>query len=133
MRTVIVRRNRAHRAGVWILSGAECLALGFLWVFWGGMDPVLGLLCGGMAAVIILPAWAYTRLRVVFSREGIRWKGKLRSWTQVERVWTDRTHGDQDTLHIRFRDGAVLRLRLIEENAAQARRMVCAHHSVEER
>lgn len=133
MKTVIVRRNRAHRTGLWLLCGAECLALAFLWGVWGGMDPALGLLCGTMAAACCLSGWAYVRFRVVFSREGIRWRGKLRAWTQVERAWTDRTHGEQDTLHIQFRDGATLRLRLIEENAAQALQMVCARCSIERR
>ena len=133
MKIVIVRRNRAHRSGVRFLGGMGIVVLGCAWGFMGRMDGMYALLYGPLMLVLLGMVWAFDRWKVVFSSEGICWKGKVRPWTQVERVWADWTHGDQAALHIRFRDGRTLHLRMIGENMEQARKMICSRCSIEDR
>ena len=133
MKTVVVRRNRAHRMGIRFLGGLGVLTAGIAGGFWGQIDPLLGILCEVAAVVIALLVWSFERLRVTFGPEGILWKGRLRTWAQVERVWARWSSGAGEVISIRFRDGKTLRLRMIEENAGKARNMICAHCSIEER
>lgn len=133
MKTVVVRRNRAQRMGVRFLGGLGVLTAGIAGGFCGQIDPMLGILCEVAAVVIALLVWSFERLRVTFDPDGILWKGRLRPWAQVERVWARWSSGEGEVISIRFRDGKTLRLRMIEENAGKARNMICAHCSIEDR
>ena len=133
MKTVVVRRNQAHRMGVRCMGGLGVLSMGIAGGFCGQITPALGILCEAAAVVIALMVWSFERLRVTFDPDGIIWKGRLRPWTQVERVWVRRSPSDGEVISIRFRDGKTLQLRMIEENAWKARRVICAHCSIEDR
>lgn len=133
MKKIVVRRNRGHRIGVRVLSVSAMIMLVCTWVFWGRCDGLLGLLCGVMAAVVVSLDRFFGGWKVVLSTAGIEWKGTVRPWSQIERVWEDWTHGDQGAIHIQFRDGRTLHLRMIEENMGKARKMICARCSIEDR
>ena len=131
--TVIVRRNRSRRYMLRFLMVLDLLAAVLVCGFGAelltiGTGAALFLLMTAPMAVLL---FFHERWSVTFSRDGILWKGRLRPWTQVERVRESHSATDRQVISLHFRDGKTLRFRMEEENAEQARKMICCHFSIE--
>lgn len=131
--TVTVRKKRSWRYLMRFLTALDVMAAAALCALYARMLTIgvgamlFGMVTVPMAAMLLY----YERWSVTFSREGIRWKGMFRPWSQVERVRESWSATEQRVLSIRFRDGKTLRFRMEEENAEQARKMICRHCSIE--
>lgn len=130
---VTIRKKREWRYLLRFLTILELAAAAMLWWMCAQMrSPGAGALLFGLLTVpVVVLLWRFERWSVTFSREGIRWKGQLRPWSQVVRVRESRSATERMVLSVHFRDGRVLRFRMEEENAEQARRMICRHGSIE--
>ena len=131
--TVTVRRKRSWRYGLRILLAFYILTTApFCWVAGNDLGMGFGLLLFGMVTLpVTLLHLHFERWNVTFSQKGIEWRRHYRPWSQVERVRESWSATEQRVLSIRFRDGKTLRFRMEEENAEQARKMICRHCSIE--
>lgn len=133
METVTVRKKQSWRWGIRLLTGFFVLVMTVLCLY-AKLDLGLSvLLCGPVLAPMTALLWYYERWCIIFGPGGIRWRGTLRPWTQVERVWESWSVSELRVVSIRFRDGKTLRFRMEEEHAQQARRLICRRCSIETR
>jgi hypothetical protein len=131
--SVTVRRKRSWRYGLRFLTLLEILITApFCWVAARDLSPALGLL---LFAIVTVPTGLmllhFERWSVTFSQKGIEWKRYFHPWSHVERVWESHSATELRVISIRFRDGQVLRFRMEEDNAEQARKWIIRHCSIE--
>lgn len=137
--TIVVKKNKAQRAGMWFLLGIFVCAATAVCLLW---FPVLQssalLFCVLLVPVILyvfLMALFYQIWQVSFGPIEITIRRlffgtKSYTYVQISDVYAANSYTLHEHIHIAFSDGKKIVIRMEDENADAARKIIQSHRSI---
>lgn len=132
MKSVVVKKNKAHRTAIRWLFLAGWFATGVMGAFL--RDLGVGILLCLPGGLILSPLYIYYESwSLTFSQEGIQriqWGQRRYSWNDIREVMASRSTAEGEDIRVFFRDGKMFRFRRFDENAEKAVKMIQSHRSI---
>lgn len=138
-KTVVVQMNKRHRIGVLVVSSLLIVGVLASMIAMASMAEMelwlKTLLCiAPIVPLLILPLY-YASWQIVLNINGIQKKlfwinMGSHSWAQIREVCATYSCTEQEVISIHFKDGKIVRFRMICENADKARKLILTHCSI---
>lgn len=133
-KTVTVKRNQAHRIGIWLLSALILIGMGVLIVL--SKQETAIVLCL-IPVLILLPLLLYYKTwQLTFDHARIHkrvfwFHASSHSWHQIKEVRASWSYTEKSCIRILFTDGKSIRFRKKDSNAGKAMKWIQSHHSIQ--
>ena len=138
-KAVVVQMNKRHRIGMLVVSSLLIVGVLASMIAMASMAEMelwlKTLLCiAPIIPLLILPLY-YASWQIVLNINGIQKKlfwinMGSHSWAQIREVRATYSCTEQEVISIHFKDGKIVRFRMICENADKARKLILTHCSI---